>query len=129
MTIFLILLMILAIIINVIISNSINENFETTPDKLIYLYDTNKVCPNCEFFNNTWNYIENEVKNKPFFYNFITLKYNINTETEGKKIAKENKITTPPTVIFVKNDNYKIYREESTDARTILEWVNKINGL
>ena len=43
MTIFLILLMILAIIINVIISNSINENFETTPDKLIYLYDTNNL--------------------------------------------------------------------------------------
>jgi hypothetical protein len=129
MTIFLILLMILAIIINVIISNSINENFETTADKLIYLYDTNKVCSNCEFFNNTWNYIENEVKNKPFFYNFITIKYNINTDTEGKKIAKDNKITTPPAIIFVKNDNYKIYRDQATDATTILDWVKKINEL
>ncbi len=121
--------MILAIIINVIISNSINENFETTADKLIYLYDTNKVCSNCEFFNNTWNYIENEVKNKPFFYNFITIKYNINTDTEGKKIAKDNKITTPPAIIFVKNDNYKIYRDQATDATTILDWVKKINEL
>ena len=52
MIIFFILLLILAIIINIIITNSINENFANSPDKLIYLYSSD--CPNCKNFSNTW---------------------------------------------------------------------------
>jgi hypothetical protein len=47
MTIFLILLMILAIIINVIISNSINENFETKKQTPFRFATTNKLSATC----------------------------------------------------------------------------------
>jgi len=129
MTIFLIFLLILAIIINIIISNSINENFATSPDKLIYLFNTERNCPSCKDFDNTWVTIENEVKANPFFYKFITDKYNIENDSQGIKIAKDNKINTPPAIIYISGDNYKIYKEKSTDMSSILDWARQINGI
>lgn len=129
MTIFIILLLILAIIINIIITNSKNENFITTPDKLIYLYNTEKYCPNCKEFDNTWTSIENEVNANPFYYKFITIKYNIDSDNQGYKIAKDNKINTPPAIVYSSGENYKIYKEKSKDMSSILEWARQINGI
>jgi hypothetical protein len=127
MIIFFILLLILAIIINIIITNSINENFANSPDKLVYLYSNN--CPNCRNFNNTWITIENEVKANPFYYKFNTHKYNIDFESDGMKIARDNKINNPPEIIYISGDKYKIYKEKSTDMETILNWAKQINGM
>ena len=126
MTIFIILLLIVSIIINIIIFNSKNENFATNPDKLIYLYSTE--CTNCKIFNDTWTTIENEVKSNPFFYKFNTNKYNIDTDQIGIKIAKDNKINTPPEIVYSSGENYKIYKEKSTDMSSILEWAKNLNG-
>ena len=121
--------MILAIIINIIITNSINESFSTTPDKLIYLYNKGKYCPSCKNFDNIWASIENEVKVNPFFYKFITEKYNIDNDSQGIKIAKDNKINTPPAIVYLSGDVYKIYKEKSTDMSFILDWARQINGI
>lgn len=129
MIIFFIFLLILAIIINIIISNSINETFTTIPDKLIYLYNTNSICPICKEFDNTWNAIENEVKANPFYYNFTTIKYNIDSDSQGTKIAKDNKINTTPSIVYVSGDEYKIYKERLADMKSILEWARLINGI
>lgn len=118
------LLLIILIIINIIISNSKNdENFITEPDKLIYLYNDDTICPNCKIFKDTWDTIENEVKANPFYYKFATLKYNIETDENGILLAKDNKINTSPALIFKSGDKYKIYKDKSSDSTTILEWA------
>jgi hypothetical protein len=125
MTIFLIILLLLAIMINILISNSKNENFVATPDKLIYLYNTDRLCPNCRDFTNIWSSIENEVNANPFYYTFNTIKYNIDTDTEGRTIANDNRINTAPAILYKKGDLYKIYKEKSKDMTAILEWARK----
>jgi len=79
----LILLFVLSIIINVIISSTINENFETNikPDQLIYLTNTDTLCPICATFNETWKQIEKTVSESYFKYNFVTVKYNIDDKS------------------------------------------------
>lgn len=127
MTIFLILLLLVAIIINIIISNSNNENFSINPDKLIYLYNSISNCPICKDFDNTWSSIENEVKANPFYYNFITIKYNIDSDSQGTKIAKDNKINTAPSIVYISGDENKIYKGRSADMKSILEWARQIS--
>jgi hypothetical protein len=126
MIIFFILLLILAIIINIIITNSVNENFSNSPDKLIYLFSNE--CPNCKNFNDTWITIENEVKANPFYYNFITYKYNMEFDSQGIILARDNKLNTPPEIIYISGEKYNIYKEKSTDMESVLNWAKKING-
>jgi len=124
MKILIIIILILAILINIIISNNYYEGF-ATPDKLIYLYNTDILCPNCKDFNGTWTSIVNEVSANPFYYKFLTEKYNLDTESQGQTIARENKINTPPAIIYKSGDNYRIYTEKSKDMTTILEWARR----
>jgi hypothetical protein len=123
---FVILLLIFILIINIIISNSKNENFGADPNKLIYLYNSDSLCIKCKDFNNTWSSIENEVNANPFYYNFITVKYNIDDDSKGQSIAKDNKINTPPAIIYKSDNSYKIYKDKSKDMTSILEWAAKI---
>jgi thioredoxin-related protein len=120
----LILLFVLSIIINVIISSTINENFETNikPDQLIYLTNTDTLCPICATFNETWKQIEKTVSESYFKYNFVTVKYNID-DTQGKAIASANKINTPPAIILKRGDSYNMYNGSATDAKSILLWT------
>jgi len=117
-----IFVLVIAIFINIIISNIYNEGF-AVPDELIYLYDDNKICPNCIGFNDTWISIETEVRNKPFYYKFITNKYNINNDTIGRNLSKDNRINTPPAILFKSGDTYTIYKGKSADMNSILEWA------
>jgi hypothetical protein len=123
---FIILLLLIVLIINIIISNSKNENFGSEPNRLIYLYNSDSLCTKCKDFNNTWSSIENEVNANPFYYNFVTAKYNIDDESKGQSIAKDNKINTPPAIIYKSDNNYKIYKDKSKDMTSILEWAAKI---
>lgn len=123
----LILLLLIIIIINIIISNSENEDFATEPDKLIYLFDKDSVCPNCQDFNTIWSNIENQVKNNYLYYKFITIKYNMDTDKDGQTIAKDNKINTPPAIVYKSGKNYYVYVNKSKEIFDILEWARKIN--
>ncbi len=119
--------MIIVLIINIILSNSKNENFDVEPNKLIYLYDTDSKCPNCKNFKEIWNNIKKEVNKEYLYYNFITEEYNIDTDKEGKEIAKINKINTPPEIVFKTNDIYTIYSNKSKEVKNILDWAQQIS--
>jgi len=125
---FVILLLIFILIINIIISNSKNENFGADPNKLIYLNDIDAVCAGCKDFNPLWTNIENEVKNNYLYYNFITTKYNIDTDKDGKAIATAGKINTPPAIVFKRNDKYTTYSNKSKDINVILEWARNLGS-
>jgi hypothetical protein len=122
-TLFLIIfILVIAIFINIIISNIYNEGF-AVPDELIYLFDNDRICPNCIGFRDTWTSIENEVKTKPFFYKFITNKYNITDDSIGRTLSRDNRINTAPAIIFKSGDSYTIYKGKSADMNSILEWA------
>lgn len=121
----LILILIISVFINILISSHNKESFNVVPDKLIYLFNTDTTCPICSNFNNTWISIVNEVSANPFYYKFLTEKYNIVTDTQGQTIARDNKINTPPAIVYKSGDNYKIYTDKSKDMSAILEWARK----
>ena len=121
----LILILIFSVFINILISSHNKESFNVVPDKLIYLFNTDTACPICSTFNNTWISIVNEVSANPFYYKFLTEKYNIVTDTQGQTIARDNKINTPPAIVYKSGDNYKIYTDKSKDMSAILEWARK----
>ncbi len=128
MIVLLILLLIIVLLINIILSNSINEHFDFgDPNNLIYLYDTDNICPSCKDINTTWTNIETEVPLRPLYYNLQTKKYKI-TEKDGKTIANENKINSAPAIILkLGNDNsYKIYNEKTQDMSSILTWARNL---
>lgn len=121
----LILILIISVFINILLSSHNKEGFNVVPDKLIYLFNTDTACPTCSTFNNTWTSIVNEVSANPFYYKFLTEKYNITTDTQGQTIARDNKINTPPAIVYKSGDNYKIYTDKSKDMTAILEWARK----
>ena len=116
-----------AIIIGTLVGKSyFNREKFTNNNQLIYLYMEN--CGHCKKFNETWNKINESVKdpsnaNK---YKFTTHKYDLMNDDKGIKYATENKIDYAPAILFISsNDKVKIFDENSRMPEIILEWAVK----
>jgi len=119
----LILLLVISIITNIIISNSINENFgDAIPPTPLLIYITDNTN---DILDKTWPSIETEVGLKPLYYKFNTKKIlnkDISSDQDAINIRKINPKT--PSIAFKYNDKYTIYNLQQNDIISILNWAN-----
>jgi thiol-disulfide isomerase/thioredoxin len=115
----LILLLVISIITNIIISNSINENFGD-PNSLIYLSKT-KNCENCVDLDPIWENIKKEVNNNYLYYNNFIIDKKV--DDEAQKIADVNSNGIIPAILFKKDKKYSLYTNKAKDMNAILDWA------